>query len=127
MASQENIEARRSVIRGWLESGIKHGSVAVMIQTRFQVSRSTAYNEISTVSNDIQASDHNAQDGEFRADDPQSIDAQSLIGQLQYQFDVATASGDVKNACQLVKAMDTVRRWNGKVQQAVKPAEHTYS
>jgi len=127
MASQGQIDARRSVIRGWLESGIKHGSVAVMIQTRFQVSRSTAYNEITTVCKDIQASDDNAQDGEFRADDPQSIDAQSLIGQLQYQFDVATASGDVKNACQLVKAMDTVRRWNGKVQEAVKPAEHTYS
>ena len=41
------------MIRGWLESGIKHGSVAVMIQTRFQVSRSTAYNEIGTVSQEI--------------------------------------------------------------------------
>ena len=127
MASQENIDARRSVIRGWLESGIKHGSVAVMIQTRFQVSRSTAYSEITTVCKEIERSDDNSQDGDFRAEDPQSIDAQSLIGQLQYQFDVATASGDVKNACQLVKAMDTVRRWNGKVQESVKPAEHTYS
>ena len=127
MATQENIEARRSVIRGWLEAGIKHGSVAAMIQTRFHVSRSTAYSEISTVSNEINASQDDPRDGTFQADDPQSVDAQSLLAQLQYQFDVASASGDVKNACQLIKAMDTVRRWNGKVQESVKPMEHSYS
>ena len=127
MASQEHIEARRSVIRGWLEAGIKHGSVAAMIQTRFQVSRSTAYAEISTVSNEINTSQDDPRDGTFQGEDPQSIDAQSLLGQLQYQFDVASASGDVKNACQLIKAMDTVRRWNGRAQDSVKPQEHSYS
>ena len=75
MASQEAIEARRSVIRGWLESGIKHGSIAVMIQTRFQVSRSTAYNEIGAVSQEITVSDDNAQDGNFTGNDPAIIDA----------------------------------------------------
>ena len=71
-----------------------------MIQTRFQVSRSTAYNEISAVSQEITTSDDNAQDGNFTGNDPAIIDAESLLGQLQYQFDVATAMGDVK-ACLL--------------------------
>ena len=127
MASQEAIEARRSVIRGWLESGIKHGSIAVMIQTRFQVSRSTAYNEIGAVSQEITVSDDNAQDGNFTGNDPAIIDAESLLGQLQYQFDVATAMGDVKATCQPVKSMDTVRKWNGRAQEKVQPLQHNYS
>ena len=122
MATQAEIEARQSVVRGWLESGMRTPSVATMIQTRFCVSRTTAYREIQEISKQIDLSD----DGPAGNEAPE-LDANSLLASLQYQFDVASSIGDTKAACQLIKSMDTVRRWSGRTAQSTQPTQHTYS
>ena len=54
--SQE-IDLRHSVIRGWLERGMRTSSVSTMVQARFGISRTAAYRDIATVSQAIQVSD----------------------------------------------------------------------
>jgi hypothetical protein len=120
---QQEIEARQSVIRGWLESGMPTRTVATMISARFSVSRSTAYNEINTVSKQIDLSD----DGPSIEESEAIFDQQALLASLQYQFDVSAAVGDTKSACQLVKAMDTIRKWSGRSMQSTEPTNHPFS
>ena len=120
---QQEIEARQSVVRGWLESGMPTRTVATMISARFSVSRSTAYNEINTVSKQIDLSD----DGPSIEESEAIFDQQALLASLQYQFDVSAAVGDTKSACQLVKAMDTIRKWSGRSMQSTEPTNHPFS
>ena len=120
---QQEIEARQSVIRGWLESGMPTRTVATMISARFSVSRSTAYNEINTVSKQIDLSD----DGPSIEESEAIFDQSALLASLQYQFDVSAAVGDTKSACQLVKAMDTIRKWSGRSMQSTEPTNHPFS
>ena len=120
---QQEIEARQSVIRGWLESGMPTRTVATMISARFSVSRSTAYNEINTVSKQIDLSE----DGPSIEESEAIFDQQALLASLQYQFDVSAAVGDTKSACQLVKAMDTIRKWSGRSMQSTEPTNHPFS
>jgi predicted DNA-binding transcriptional regulator YafY len=98
-------------------------TVATMISARFSVSRSTAYNEINTVSKQIDLSD----DGPSIEESEAIFDQQALLASLQYQFDVSAAVGDTKSACQLVKAMDTIRKWSGRSMQSTEPTNHPFS
>ena len=121
MASQQEIEARDSVIRGWLESGMPTRTVATMTSARFCVSRTTAYREIQKISQEIDLSE------DAPAQHETEFDQQALLASLQYQFDVSAAVGDTKSACQLVKAMDTIRRWSGRSMQSTEPTNHPFS
>ena len=123
MASQQEIEARDSVIRGWLESGMPTRTVATMTSARFCVSRTTAYREIQKISQEIDLSD----DGPSIEESEAIFDQQALLASLQYQFDVSAAVGDTKSACQLVKAMDTIRKWSGRSMQSTEPTNHPFS
>ena len=105
--SQE-IDLRHSVIRGWLERGMRTSSVSTMVQARFGISRTAAYRDIATVSQAIQASDDGPAEGEDAAFCPDTV-----LASLQHQMDISTAVGDVKSQSQLVKAMDTVLKWRG--------------
>ena len=115
------IDARQSVIRGWLESGMPTRTVATMISARFSVSRSTAYNEINTVSKQIDLSE------DAPAQHETEFDQSALLASLQYQFDVSAAVGDTKSTCQLIKAMDTIRKWSGRSMQSTEPTNHPFS
>ena len=123
MASQQEIEARDSVIRGWLESGMPTRTVATMTSARFCVSRTTAYREIQKISQEIDLSDEGPSIEESEA----IFDQSALLASLQYQFDVSAAVGDTKSACQLVKAMDTIRKWSGRSMQSTEPTNHPFS
>ena len=123
MASQQEIEARDSVIRGWLESGMPTRTVATMTSARFCVSRTTAYREIQKISQQIDLSD----DGPSIEESEAIFDQSALLASLQYQFDVSAAVGDTKSACQLVKAMDTIRKWSGRSMQSTEPTNHPFS
>ncbi len=107
MATPQELENRYSVIRGWLESGMRTSAVSTMIQARFSVSRATAYSDIQKVSQTIQESD----DGP--ADEEDCFDPDTVLASLQHQFNIAAAVGDVKSASQLVKSIDTVLKWRG--------------
>ena len=107
MASSQELENRYSVIRGWLESGMRTSAVSTMIQARFSVSRATAYSDIQKVSQTIQDSD----DGPAESED--CFDPETTLAALQHQFNIASAVGDVKSQTQLVKSIDTVLKWRG--------------
>ena len=107
MSKVDEIQLRHSVIRGWLERGMRTSTVSTMVQARFRVSRSTAYNDIQTVSQEIELSD----DGPAEDEAPMCPD--TLLASLKHQFDISTAVGDVKSMTQLVKSMDSVLKWRG--------------
>jgi len=107
MSHPSEIEARHSVIRGWLERGMRTSTVSTMAQARFQISRTTAYRDIQAVSQEIQMSD----DGPAEGEAPMCSD--TLLASLQHQFDIAAAMGDVDSMTKLIKSMDSVQKWRG--------------
>ena len=108
MTSQE-ITQRHSYARTMLERGCRVASVATMISARFHVSRSTAYADVQAASAEMDSSE----DGPATDETLQVLDSDTIQGQLAHLIDVATATGDVKSLCQLVKAADQVKRWQG--------------
>ena len=109
------INARVSYARALLEQGIKPATVATMVSVKCHCSRSTAYSSITEASNEIQKSD----DGP--ADDEPAMDPQDVAAQLTHLFNIACAQGDSKAACQLVKSMDSIRRWSAPLQANTNP------
>lgn len=109
------IEARQSYAHSLLEQGINTTHTATMVSARFQVSRKTALRDVAEARNTLQASD----DG--RASDQPVIDPESVAAQLTHLFNVACALGDAKQACQLVKSMDAIRKWSAPLQANANP------
>lgn len=108
MATSQEIEQRHSVIRGWLETGASHATVATMISARFGVSRSTAYSDIGKVQATIDASDDGPSNEEMS-----EPDLAGVLGMLQHQFNIAAAQGDVPAMTKLVGAIDKAKKWQG--------------
>ena len=109
------IEARQSYAHSLLEQGVNTTHTATMVSARFQVSRKTALRDVAEASNTLQGSD----DG--RASDEPVMDPQSVAAQLTHLFNVACAMGDAKQACQLLKSLDTVRKWSAPLQADANP------
>ena len=112
---QQQIEARHSVIRSYLESGIRPSDAATMASVRFRISRSTAYDDIKKVSAEIETSD----DGP--ATDEEPISQLSVLAALQHHFNIAAATDDVKSMTQLVSAMDRAKKWSASCQSNSSP------
>lgn len=108
MATNQEIEQRHSVIRGWLETGAAVATVATMASARFGLSRSTAYSDISKVQATIDASP----DGPSKQEMDEH-DAKGVLAMLQYQFNIAAAQGDVPAMTKLVGAIDKAKKWQG--------------
>lgn len=108
MTSQE-IAQRLSYAQALLERGIRVSTVVTMLSAKFQISRSTAYADVQTVSKAIDTSD----DGPSAEESAEPLDPATVQAQLAHLFDVAVATNDFKAATQLVKALDTAKRWNG--------------
>ena len=108
MATNQEIEQRHSVIRGWLETGASHSTVVTMISARFGLSRSTSYSDISKVQATIDASD----DGPS-TEETSEHDVNGVLGMLQHQFNIAAANGDVPAMTKLVSAIDKAKKWQG--------------
>jgi hypothetical protein len=115
MSTTIQIEQRHSVIRAWLERGIRSSAVATMASARFQISRRTAYSDIQAVSNEIQISD------DAPAADEEAICQTSILATLQHHFDVAAATGDIKSMTQLVTAIDRAKKWSAPCQTTASP------
>ena len=87
-----------------------------MISARCHCSRSTAYKTIAVASNRIQKSDDGPGEEEETLLAPQEIRAL-----LDQQLLIALANNDVKQATQLIKAIDTAKKWQGALQTTVNP------
>ena len=109
MATLKAIEQRHSVVRGWLETGASHATVATMICARFGLSRSTAYEDIKKVAAIVDTSDESPSTAEL-----EEPDLNGVLGMLQHQFNIAAATGDVPAMTKLVGAIDKAKRWNGR-------------
>ena len=121
MASPQQIAARHSVIRAWLESGIRPSDTATQASVRFGISRSTAYEDIKKVSADIDMSD----DGP--AEEEETISQTSVLASLQHHFNIAAASGDVPAMAKLVQSMDKARAWRGLKQEKASPLQSPHA
>ncbi|AFX83826.1 putative recombinase [uncultured Mediterranean phage MEDS3 group] len=115
MASQVEIQHRLSYARAMLERGIPVSSLATLLSARYFVSRSTAYEDIRAAHQEIQLSD----DGPAVDENP--CDPVGVLAMLQHRFELAVATGDDKQTCQLIKAMDTAKKWQGYKPQPVSP------
>ena len=110
-------EQRTSYARALLERGLKVSSVATMISAKFSVARSTAYIDIQAANKTIQESD----DGPDTSETSDPVDPLSIQAQLVHMIDVAAAVGDGKTVSQLIKSLDTVKRWGGYAPDSVSP------
>ena len=108
MATQAEIQHRLSYARAMLERGIPVASVATLLSARYFVSRSTAYTDITAAEQEIQESDDGPAFEEMEPCNPAGV-----LAMLQHRFDIAVATGDDKQMCQLIKAMDTAQKWQG--------------
>lgn len=110
MSTQLEIAQRLSYSQALLERGIRVSTVVTMVSARFGVSRSTSYADVHTSSKALEVSD----DGPAQDESSEALDAETVQAQLAHLFDVAVAMNDFKAAAQLVKALDTAKRWNGR-------------
>jgi hypothetical protein len=103
----DNRKQRLSVARSQLEAGLKPATVALRLQVKFAISRSTAYADVNAASNEIQQSD----DGPAGWEQPDN--SADLVHRLLYDADLCLAAGQYGDACKLIGAADRVKRWNG--------------
>ena len=108
-------EIRSSVARSYLEHGIKPAEVAVMLQAKFHVVRSTAYKDIDKAREDMSLA--------FGDEMPLELgpDIESIQAQLAYKLTVAMVEGEAKDIAALVKALDTAKKWSGTLQTTANP------
>jgi hypothetical protein len=116
MASQVEIQHRLSYARAMLERGIPVSSLATLLSARYFVSRSTAYTDITAAEQEIQQSDDGPAFEEMEPCNPAGV-----LAMLQHRLEIAIATGDDKQTCQLIKAMDTAKKWQGYKPQPVSP------
>ena len=109
--------ARVSYAQALLERGLKVSSVATMISAKFSVARSTAYVDIQAANKTIQESD----DGPDTSEMSDPVSPLSIQAQLVHMIDVAAAVGDGKTVAQLIKSLDTVKRWGGYAPESISP------
>jgi hypothetical protein len=102
-------EQRLSVARSQLEAGLKPAVVALRLQVKFAISRSTAYLDLKEASNEIQTSD----DGPSTEEQSAPVDSEALVCRLLYDADLCLAAGKFGDACKLIGAADRVKRWRG--------------
>jgi hypothetical protein len=103
----DNRRQRLSVARSQLEAGLKPATVALRLQVKFAISRSTAYADVAAASTEIQQSDDGLADWE------QPGNGADLVHRLLYDADLCLAAGKYGDACKLIGAADRVKRWSG--------------
>ena len=110
-------QQRVSYAQALLERGLKPSSVATMVSAKFSVARSTSYLDIQAANKSIQESD----DGPDTSEQNEPVDPLSIQAQLVHMIDVAAATGDGKTVAQLIKSLDTVKRWGGYAPDSISP------
>ena len=109
MTTQREMQQRVSFASAFLERNVRVASVATMLATKFQISRSAAYEVITKAQLEIDSSDH----GPSSDESFQPVDQLSLMAQLAHLTDVAAATNNFQAVAQMVKAMNQVNAWSG--------------
>lgn len=110
MASvQDKTHQRVSYARTLLEHNVKNSHACSMLQARFGISRSRAYELIKDAHEELMA-DKDA----YTEKEDGPLDVDSLQGQLVYLISIKAAEGDMKAVAQGVKALDSILGWNGR-------------
>ena len=110
--------ARHSYARCLLERGIRVSSAVTMLQAKFGIARSSAYEDLKIAQAEINASD------DAPASDEPIVCPETLQGQLVHSLDKAFATDSFKEIPKLIKALDEVKRWQGYALQAEGMANH---
>ena len=109
---------RHSYARCLLERRVRVTSAVTMIQAKFGISRSSAYEDIKIAQAELDASDDGPAISE-EITDPDSIEAQ-----INHALDKAFATDAFKEIPKLVKCLDEVKRWKGYKLQAEGMGNH---
>lgn len=92
-----------------LEHSIKGAHACAMIQARFDISRSRAYEILDAAKKKLKTNKD-----AYTASEDSALDLEALQGQLVYLISTKAAAGDMKAVTQGVKALDVVLSWNGR-------------
>ena len=118
MATHPEVIARHSYARCLLERGIRTSSAVTMLQAKFNVGRSSAYEDLRIAQAELDASD----DGPAQSEP--TVCPDTLQAQLVHALDKAFAADSYKEIPKLIKALDEVKRWNGYALQAEGMSNH---
>ena len=105
MADQQKIKLRQQFAHDLLDSGVSVAHAASMLQTKFSVSRATAYRDTTT------AAMTDTDDGPAMSE--RTDDTDSLIALFKNRMVACLAVEDYKSACKLVDAMDKLQKQQG--------------
>ena len=116
---QQAIAERNETAYQLIEAGVKHSAATGIIQRRFNVGRSTAYNVVQHAQ--IQFEDFQRHTSEMP--EPAGIDPQEVATLLALQLQNAFADGDTKAMVQITKEMDRIRKWSAPLQTPADPLQ----
>jgi hypothetical protein len=102
-------EVRQAAAMRWLDAGLADLAVAQRLQSRYGVSRATAYRDLQVAHEAVEASD----DGPTAAEAQDAGSGAHILSLLVLQFQEADASGDVDAMVKLTRAIDVAKRWRG--------------
>ena len=105
MADQHKVKLRQQFAHDLLDSGVSVAHAASMLQTKFFISRSTAYRDTTTAAM--------TDDGNGPAMNERHDDVDSLLALLKNRMVACLAVEDYKSACKLVDAMDKLQKQKG--------------
>jgi len=108
MMARNQVETRLAVAREMIEAGLPDSIISRRLQTKFNVSRATAYRDAHAASDEINADPDGPAEREH-------ADTAGMIAALLYDAQLCQEAGDYDGTAKLIRSADTLRRWSGMV------------
>lgn len=116
---QQQISERSEAAYQLIEAGVKHSAATSILQRRFGVGRSTAYNDVQYAQ--IKFEDFQRHNPEMP--EPTGIDPQEVSALLAIALQNAFADNDVPAMVKITKEMDRIRKWSAHCQTTASPLQ----
>ena len=118
-AKQQQIADRAETAYQLIEAGVKHSAATSILQRRFGVGRSTAYNDVQYAQ--IKYEDFQRHSSEMP--EPSGIDPQEVSALLAIALQNAFADNDIAAMVKITKEMDRIRKWSAHCQTTASPLQ----
>ena len=118
-AKQQQIADRAETAYQLIEAGVKHSAATSILQRRFGVGRSTAYNDVQYAQ--IKYEDFQRHSSEMP--EPTGIDPQEVSALLAIALQNAFADNDIAAMVKITKEMDRIRKWSAHCQTTASPLQ----
>ena len=118
-AKQQAIADRAETAYQLIEAGVKHSAATSILQRRFGIGRSTAYNDVQYAQ--IKYEDFQRHSSEMP--EPTGIDPQEVSALLAIALQNAFADNDIAAMVKITKEMDRIRKWSAHCQTTASPLQ----